>query len=369
MNKKSIAGLISSVHIVVITALVFAASGCAKTNMPDTQPDVKNPQLTIRSPGPEEEFGVIWYTLRSLPFFREHGYEVVLPDHKIFADLAELPPNIRDSKKKQTYEIFAQHIYRRADYENGLLSLKASEADIRAAFPKFVELNKQWDFKVVNHYDVVLTLYGPGCQFNPGTGKVILKTTVDGKFKRGDSIHTVIHEMVHIGAHENLVKRFQLTHWEKERLVDLICAIKFGDILENYRLKPKGANNLGGFVNQGSISNLPGAIEAYVARYPRKLEDGKIVRKGMVDIVVVEKVFRGTQAKAIGLKQGDIIAEYDGKKFTSPRRFAESVENNQNKDKVILFIIRDGEMKRFVLNRGHIGIKVGKKTISQRQLP
>jgi membrane-associated protease RseP (regulator of RpoE activity) len=153
--------------------------------------------------------------------------------------------------------------------------------------------------------------------------------------------------MVHIGIHENIVKRFRLTHWEKERVVDLICSIKFGDILRGYRIQPRGERNLDAFVNEDSISNLPGAVEAYVERYPRELKDGKIVRKGVVDIVIVEEVRQGTQAEAIGLKEGDIIVEYDGERFSNPRHLAETVKKKSNRDKVSLVIIRDGKMRRF----------------------
>jgi hypothetical protein len=50
--------------------------------------------------------------------------------------------------------------------------------------------------------------------------------------------------MVHIGIEKNIVKEYQLTHWEKERVVDLICSLAFGDILHNYKLQPKGENDL-----------------------------------------------------------------------------------------------------------------------------
>ncbi|MFH1930222.1 MAG: PDZ domain-containing protein [Pseudomonadota bacterium] len=336
--------------------------------MLDEQLEEKKPRVTIRSPEPQEEFGVIWHTLLTMPFYRKHGYNVALPDHKIFEELVKLPPNIRDAKKKETYELFSQHIYRKACYEEGLSSLDDTEKKTIAVFPRFEKLKKQWGFKVFHHYDVVLTLYGPGGHFNPRTGKVVLKTTADGSFKRGDPIHTIIHEMVHIGIHENIVKRFRLTHWEKERVVDLICSIKFGDILKNYTIQAGGERNLDTFVSHDSLSNLPAVIGAYIKRYPRELEDGKIIRRGVVDIVIVEKVHQGTQAETIGLKEGDIIVEYDGEKITRPQHLAEVVKKKSNMDKVCLIIIRDCKVRRFALKGGPIGIKVGKKTMLKEEM-
>lgn len=368
-GKRSTLGPISVVYITAVTILVFAGFSCTKVKIPDEQLEEKRPSVTIRSPQPQEEFGVIWLTLRLMPFLRKHGYDVMLPNHERFEELVKLPPSIRDAKKKETYEIFVQHLYRKTDYENGLRALDDAQERIREAFARFEELNKQWDFKVFHHYDVVLTLYGPGGYFNPRTGKVTLMTTLDGRFKRGDPLHTIIHEMVHIGIHENIVKRLRLTHWEKERVVDLICSIKFGDILRGYRIQPGGERNLDEFVNEDSISNLPGAIEGYVKMYPRELKDGKIIRRGVVDIVIVEEVLQGAQAEAIGLKKGDIIAEYDGERFTCPRRLAQAVKKKSNSDKVSLVIIRDGKMRRFLLKGGPIGIKVAKRTMLKEELP
>jgi hypothetical protein len=372
-GKRSIVGPISVVYLaviaIVITILIFAGFSCIKVKSFDGQPEEKKPSVTIRLPEAQEEFGVIWHTLRLMPFFRKHGYDVVLPEHERFEELVKLSPSIRDAKKNETYDIFVQHLYRKTDYENGLIALADAEESIREAFPRFEELNKQWHFKIFDHYDVVLTLYGPGGYFNPRTGKVTLKTTLDGRFKRGDPLHTIIHEMVHIGIQENIVERFNLTHWEKERVVDLVCSIKFGDILRGYRIQAGGERNLDPFVSHNSISNLPGAIEAYVKRYPRELKDGKIVRRGVVDIVIVEEVREGTRAEAMGIREGDIIAEYDGERFTSPRHLAEVVKKKSNRDEVRLIIIRDGKTRQFLLKGGPIGIKIGKRTMLKEELP
>ena len=194
-GKRSISGPISVVYITAITILVFAGFSCTKVKSLDEQLEETRPSVTIRSPEAQEEFDVIWLTLRLMPFCRKHGYGVLLPDHDRFEELVNLSPSIRGAKKKETYEIFVQHIYCKTDYENGLGALDDAEERIREAFARFEELNKQWDFKVFHHYDVVLTLYGPGGYFNPRTGKVTLKTTLDGRFKRGDPLHTIIHEM------------------------------------------------------------------------------------------------------------------------------------------------------------------------------
>lgn len=61
--------------------------------------------------------------------------------------------------------------------------------------------------------------------------------------------------MVHIGIDKNIVKKYQLAHWEKERVVDLICSLAFENILNNYKLQSKGEKRLDAFVNN-EISSI-----------------------------------------------------------------------------------------------------------------
>ena len=39
-----------------------------------------------------------------MAFFREHGYDVTLPDHKRFAQLSEAPLDTSEVDKKELYE-------------------------------------------------------------------------------------------------------------------------------------------------------------------------------------------------------------------------------------------------------------------------
>lgn len=94
-------------------------------------------------------------------------------------------------------------------------------------------------------------------------------TRADGTFKRRDPAATPVHEMVHFGIEESVVKRFKLTHWEKERLVDQICVQRFGSILLKYLLQPRGDKRIDPYINEDSLKNLPAAVAEYTKRYPR----------------------------------------------------------------------------------------------------
>ena len=201
-----------------------------------------------------------------------------------------------------------------------------------------------------------------GIIYNPKTGRIFLKTTANGQFKRIDPTHTIIHEMVHIGIDKKIVKEYQLTHWEKERVVDLICSLAFGNILNNYSLQSKGEKGLDSFVNKDSIMNLPLAIKHYV----KQKGDAK---KESVEIIIVDKVFKGSQAEDIGLKEGDILVEYDGERITSPEKLVEAVKSRAIKEEIGVTIIRGFNVKRYVIKSGSIGIKIAQKIIFKENLP
>jgi hypothetical protein len=63
-------------------------------------------------------------------------------------------------------------------------------------------------------------LYGLGGRYNLSTATVTLLTT---EFLKKPASETILHEIVHIGIEETIVNKYRLSHWEKERLVDLIC--------------------------------------------------------------------------------------------------------------------------------------------------
>lgn len=79
-----------------------------------------------------------------------------------------------------------------------------------------------------------------------------------------------LHEIVHIGIKEAIVKKYKLNHWEKERLVDLICSQYLNEVLPAYKMQQKGDKRIDAFVDQYAITHdLPSAIVRFVEQYPR----------------------------------------------------------------------------------------------------
>jgi hypothetical protein len=70
------------------------------------------------------------------------------------------------------------------------------------------------------------------------------------------------------------VRRFALTHPEKERLVDRICIVAFPRLLPGYRAQPMGPPELDAFVDDAALHDLPAAVARYVAAHPRQASAG-----------------------------------------------------------------------------------------------
>lgn len=119
---------------------------------------------------------------------------------------------------------------------------------------------KECSLPTVDDYKIVLTKYGSGGSYNiPDT--VILNLNVKNKTERNFFI-TMIHEMIHLSI-EELIRKYRLSQWQKERIVDLTLAQFFPDMkrFQNSRLDTneleiidniydKGYNNIEEIIKQ-----------------------------------------------------------------------------------------------------------------------
>jgi hypothetical protein len=128
---------------------------------------------------------------------------------------------------------------------------------------KLMEGWVSWVFKLFSKYEVKLTAYGPGGSYNSEHGYIILKTTSNGVFKRCSPIYTIVHEIIHIGIEGCIIKKFGLSHIEKEGLVDAICVNYFKDILVGYTIQKLGDKDIFNAISEKSCKNLPEQIEEY----------------------------------------------------------------------------------------------------------
>jgi len=218
-------------------------------------------EILIRASSIDEEFKYLKYILSRNEFYEKNKkYTVSYPDN----------PNLRNPEilknSDHMYEIFKNSEYDEKFYEKGLNILYPYKYKLEKLLEKLLILGSKWSFKTFPLYQVILTKYGPGgsYSYDNDKGTVTLLTTKDGQFKRSDPDQSIIHEIVHIGIEESIVQKFKLSHWEKERLVDLLVSTVYKEDISNYKMQDAGVADLDNYINSVTILNLPLAIEKYV---------------------------------------------------------------------------------------------------------
>jgi len=232
--------------------------------------EMPNPTLVIRAQSADEEFDYLWSVLNLLPFYKEYGYTFEIPKHPEFKKLVEVADNLDAIDKGPIRKLFVEELYDPEFYKEGLAILEKGRERIESVFPGMVELNAKWGFKLFPQYKLLLTGYGSEGMYHEDTGEIVMMTRKDGTFKRPNAIHTPVHEMVHIGVEQAIVKKFGLTHPEKERLVDLVTLKKFGHLLPGYEVQSIGDSRIEPYITDESLDDLPHAVVTYITDFPRK---------------------------------------------------------------------------------------------------
>ncbi len=224
--------------------------------------------IKVRAQNPYEAYATLWNVLTKMPFYKQHGYKVALPEDEEILDLANNPTKLETINREELGKRYVENIYRPSDFDVSLSAVKAEINKVEKAAEIFEKLQEYWNFKILPEYLVLLTLYGPGGNYNAETGTILVRTSAEGTFSF-PILQNIIHEMTHIGIEDNLVKKFQLSHQEKEALVDRMCLINFGDLFSPNANNTKN-NPFTSTLTSETMKNLPGVIEDYVLKYPRK---------------------------------------------------------------------------------------------------
>jgi hypothetical protein len=220
----------------------------------------KNPEVTFCAPTKKEAFCLAMYYIRKLPWYIQNKCPVDLPEHEVFKELYKNPEAILSYDENYLRNIFYTEIYDITAFDKGLEKICKTYELVNAALKKIAAFHENWGFKLMPQYEIILTLYGPGGNYNSVTGQVIIKTTTDGTFScwQNNVATTIIHEIVHIGIEENIVHKYKLTHNEKERLVDLICSNYLKEFLPNYKLQERGDINIDPFILRRQNTQMNG---------------------------------------------------------------------------------------------------------------
>ncbi|MEM9919668.1 MAG: hypothetical protein AAF990_16345 [Bacteroidota bacterium] len=200
-------------------------------------------RIRINIPTAETEAAYIWRTVQDIRFFEEHNYQVSLPSGQLMDTLKQKAKSgsLNNGDYENLEQFVKDSIYNKADYQQGYKKIENELALINKMINQIDKSRFDWHFKEFKTYSVNLTLYGPGGSYNPDEGSILIYTTTDGRFKNYDNpANTIIHEIIHIGIEEAIISQYAVPHPLKERIVDTIVSLCFGQYLPDYRIQNMG---------------------------------------------------------------------------------------------------------------------------------
>ena len=205
-------------------------------------------------------------TIQRLSHFRKYEYEVPLPSHPLFEKLYENPEMVDMIDKNQYFEIFKKEIY--VDINKAILEkiILDNKHILELFFDAIQILNKNWNFLICKNIKVYPIIWSPGGSYNyyKNTATILIKTTNEGTpiESQDETFNTICHEIIHIGIEDCIVRKYGLSHGDKECLVDIIMMTYLHDLFPEYKLQGQFINTV--FVEKITrddiIINLPEKI-------------------------------------------------------------------------------------------------------------
>jgi len=143
--------------------------------------------------------------IEKIGWYKKNQYKLILPKD---IDLSENKNPTKDGIKKAIIKEYKESQYKKIG----------------------LQLQKEWNLKakkitdnlLLNNlnprkeYIVYLTKYGVGGSYWLPNSMII-----NYNYKNNNLIKTIIHEIIHLSI-ESLIRKYKVTHWKKERIVDLI---------------------------------------------------------------------------------------------------------------------------------------------------
>ncbi len=163
----------------------------------------------------------IWYAtnaVKTLPWFRENGYG----DRN-----SRLPEGVTEQSSDEEVRAIVATEFKEDFYKDFADQIQEQWPALAEKLERLREIPA---FKFFDPYTIQLTQYGSGGSYNAKTGMVALNI---GRNRQMEQIMRVIsHEIVHIGIQE-FIEKYNVRHWYKEHLVDLIGARYFTKRIQN----------------------------------------------------------------------------------------------------------------------------------------
>jgi hypothetical protein len=206
-----------------------------------TPENVNPPSVSIKFTIPENKTLFDFYLLS------------ILHSHRFFREKIEIRnflPKVKNFFRRLGGEkFFLEKIYNQKSLESMKNTLASSEEEIKVAL---LELEEKLGISIIRRYFIhpvhMVNIYGMYNIKDENEGRET-HAHIYISDKNPHPLETVIHELVHVNI-EKIVREFGLSFNEKERLVDIICALLFGEKIPSFSKRLKGSHPIDQYVSK-----------------------------------------------------------------------------------------------------------------------
>ncbi len=141
-----------------------------------------------------------------------------------------------------------------------------------------------------------------------------------------------------------------------EKRITLSCSGPLLDVIQKL-LKAAAIENYAFTFNRDRLTGV-GVFPQSSSPDSDPLPEDPAPKHSTASAVKIQSVIEGTQASRIGLQPDDIIIAYNGKRIIHAHRLVHQVERDESKPLATLVILRDGNLEKYDIDGGFIGVQV-----------
>lgn len=227
-------------------------------------------RIEIVQPNIEQEATSIWRTINDITFFEKQGYTINLPKHSLIDSLITKSKNrtFGNEDFAAIYTLVETKVFDQKNYGLAIQKVTNQTELINNLIYVIDSSKSEWDWKfnMFDKYRIIFTLYGTGGSYDPDVGTIILLTNKKGDFMNyKNPANTIIHEITHMGMEYSIVRKYNVAHGLKERIVDTFVYLMFKEKLPEYKIQNMGENKIDKYLNKKEdIDSLKATVSELV---------------------------------------------------------------------------------------------------------
>lgn len=194
------------------------------------------PKVTFQLNTLEQEIARVFNVIKEMEFYQKNNYHVDLP--QIDKKLLNKIKNCKKLTNKERVKLVRVITNEYDNFKKDKRILKIKR-DLKKQEQKFFnKIPRLLKIELSEEYHVYLTQYGPGGSYWLPRNAIVKNINSRGRY-------TIVHEIIHLMI-ENLIQKYKISHWQKERMVDLYLSKIFDDyVLQNIE-KLRGVKKVDG---------------------------------------------------------------------------------------------------------------------------